>query len=238
MQRILLLTVSLTVLYYSCLVDGMPLSWGKSVRHRRSRTEASATEPPTFSSDPGRIQQHELENNPNAGEGGATNSSANETTSVSVNETKLETCMRQCYNSRVPLEAIHRLKKDIAADPHPNFYLSEWMENEHRLRFCMLTVPKDDDNLFCEDEQEQLQIEISEELKNETLEAFKNKDYSCISNYEITYHNFTQNIYPRYLFQVQCQNEADRIIRGMKSLKLNKDRWDIIIQPSVSVGCQ
>ena len=238
MQRLLLITVTATILYYSCLVDGMPLSWSKSVRHRRSKTESSATEPPTLSSDSGRVEQSSLDVNPPAG--GATNSSANETISESLNETFIERCMRECYDSSLPRKSIQRLKKEIGFSPHPSFYLSEWLENEHRMRFCMRTVPDNEGKPFCEDMQELIEKEESERLINETLAAFTPiEDQKCILNYEITYKNHTQNIYPRYLFQVQCKNQVDRIIKGMKSLRLHQsgDQW-VIFEQDVSVGCQ
>ena len=230
LQRYLLITVVVTVLL--SLSSPMPLSWSNSIRHRRSRTEPSATEAPTLPMDAGTVYQNPLANSPTAGgETNTTNSSATK---------YMHDCMSECYN--IPQERIDSLKRQLRDDReddfiHPHFLLGEYLENLHREMYCS-SINLEAENIVCEEDQAQLVNEDIVPLVRNYSAYLNDRSASCGPTYQVDYH---PNRYPRYVVNVHCSNTNDRIRAGlMRYLQYDASdsTWNFHQDDDVAIGCQ
>ena len=187
----------------SPLVQGMPLSWSRSSRHRRSvQTGTSPTEPTVSTENAGTVlQQTPLDTG--LGGGGAGNS----TTDL------FNQCIEECYNKVLPRDQIEKLRESISSDflvrgVHPAFLLSQWLENHHQYMFCR---ERNVTLTGCEDSNRQTvngTVTDITRVVNETL------------GHTVAY---DEQRYPRYTVHVNCANSQ---LKDMHYLEKKSDgQW-------------
>lgn len=216
LQRHLLIAAAAIILF-SLSLHAMPLSWSKSVKHRRS-TKSSATEPPTLHPTAGNVHQTELDADGNRG--GATT----------------HNCMQECYGDNfTSLEVIYR---ELTRKPHPSFLLSEMAERLHREYFCK-SISTVDVDIFCEDRNPQLAHIDTKNYVQEEILQYLNAGRSSGPTYEIEY-NATH--YPRYLVQVKCNNPTENckitLEPAMPYLEKVNSSWLFRRNTDVAIGCR
>lgn len=220
-QRYLLVIVAVTTLC-SLSLDAMPLSWSKTVKHRRS-ADSSGTETPTLSTDAGTVRLHEVDATTAPG-GGMDNKTMHD-------------CMKECYNY-IPEEDLKQLREKVrTVSPHPSFFLSEMAEYIHRENFCN-SISKDDGTIICEKENPELSEQAKVKTENELKHYLNPNSTTTGQRYVIEY---TADHYPRYLIQVECPctAQAKLDVGGrMFYLQNTTDGWDLRQHAEAVVGCQ
>lgn len=222
-QRYLLVTVAVITLC-SLSLDAMPLSWSKTVKHRRS-ADSSETEIPTLPTDAGTVRLQEVDA-PTAPGGGLDN------------KTSMHDCMKECYDY-IPEENLTTLRQKVMnVSPHPSFLLSEMAENIHREEFCRrIGKLKNDEPIFCENENPQLFEEVYNHTKKHLSNYLNPNSDTSGRRYTIEYN---ANNYPRYKIQVECPPQYTKIevANGMFYLRNTTSGWELSQYAEAVVGCR
>lgn len=223
-QRYLLVIVAVTTLC-SLSLDAMPLSWSKTVKHRRS-ADSSETEIPTLPTDAGTVSLHQQEVDATTAPGGGMD-----------NKTFMHDCMKECYNY-IPEEKLKQLRKKVrTVSPHPSFLLSEMAEYIHREKFCN-SISKNDETIFCENENPQLSEDVKTNTTGDLLRYLNPNTDTTGQKYKIAYN---ADHYPRYLIQVDCPCTAQtklKVAGKMFYLQNTTSGWDLRQHAEAVVGCQ